>query len=119
MHAYVSPAIWNQIGAVINTGGVYYITNFRVSAAIGVFRPVRCDNCIHFIPSTMVHLDPHDDFIIPMHKFELIPLSDLYNHCLLYPIDHQPLNSNGKIWPFYIKQNRSILDFIIYLSMQM
>lgn len=76
MQAYVSPTIWNQFGGIINPGGLYSITNMHVSAAFGLLRPVRSSRCIHFIPSTMVHVEPHFELIIDMHKFELTPLSE-------------------------------------------
>lgn len=95
MQDFVSPRICNQLGAIINPGSLYVITNIHVSPATEILRPVPFPNCIHFIHSKTVLLDPEDDFAIPMHKFECTPLGDLYERHMLYGADRPPLYSVG------------------------
>lgn len=95
MHAIVPPYIWNQFGGIINTGDCYFIRNIHVSPSTGFFRPVRSTRFITFIHCTVVVVDPHDYAIIPTHKFELLPLRDMYNHTMLNDVNEFPLYSTG------------------------
>lgn len=96
MQAYVTPQIWNGLGGNINAGSVYVITNFHVAPVRGIYRHVHSSECIHFIPSTTVVFDAQDDFVIPMHKFECIPLGELFSNRMLYDDDGEPPYSTGK-----------------------
>lgn len=98
MQAQASPAVWNQIASIINTGVLYLIRNFHVSATNGSFRPVCSQNCICFIPSTIFGVDPFDDLIIPMHKSELTPLAEIFDRHMFDAADHQPLYSTGNFF---------------------
>ncbi|KAL8156011.1 hypothetical protein AgCh_001177 [Apium graveolens] len=58
-------------------GGVFVFSNFYTKEALGSLRPVSSKFCINFSPSTNVER-VEDDFMIAMHKFEFVDLSDLF-----------------------------------------
>lgn len=61
--------------------------------AKGDLRPVQSTHYIQFIPSTFVVLYPHDDGIIPMHKFDFVPLGELTHRSNLLSNDQRQLYS--------------------------
>lgn len=81
----------------MNPYGSYIIRNLRVFAASGLLSPVQNTKSIHFISSTIVHLDPYFKFHIPMHKFEFVPLGELYDRIPDHEIDHTPQYSTGSV----------------------
>lgn len=95
MLATVSPTVWGQFAGIFNQGSLYRITNVHVSQARGVLRPVRSSNCIAFLPTTVVEMEPVDDFVIPRNHFELIQLAELANPPRNFPLDEVPVYSTG------------------------
>lgn len=85
IHASVEPAIWNQINHDVFEGGLYIIKNFSVLDPQGSLRPVTRNKCISFLHATSVNQIPEDDFAIRLHKFELVPLTNLFTR--IDPID--------------------------------
>lgn len=96
MHATVRPEIWNNLPNPIFEGGLYKVINVKVQQAFGIFRPVSTDKCIRFLDCTNIIPYVHDDFIIPIHKFELKPLGDLYDIVYSYDPDQKPTYSTGE-----------------------
>lgn len=105
MHATVRAEIWNNFPVPIFEGGLYEVVNVQVHQALGSFRPVSTDKCIRFVNSTTISPYVHDDFVIPMHKFELKPLEDLCD--IVHSYDP------------YQKPSYSIGDCILYLHITM
>lgn len=103
----VTPQLWNQFVNLLNEGGLYNITNIRVEQATGILRPVSSTKCISLMTSTIVTPLLDDDFIIPMHKFELVPLPILYGK--VYEVENcgESLYSTGK--------TSSLFDIVIFI----
>lgn len=80
IHVVVNADLWNQINPHVFEGGLYLISRFRVLDSGGLLRPVRNINYISFIQSTTMNQIFHDDLAIPLHKFEITPLSNLEVH---------------------------------------
>lgn len=95
MHVTVSPDLWINYHNVIFEGGLYEIINVRAGQANGFCRPVSTSKCIRFVHSTIISPCLYDDFIIPMHKFELKPLGDLYEIVRSYEPYQKPIYSTG------------------------
>lgn len=79
MHAFVYADNWNALSKKIEIaeGGLYAITNFYAKEAFGSLKPVSTKTLINFSNSMRVEKIEDDDLIIPMHKFELVDMSDL------------------------------------------
>lgn len=59
--------------------GLYIITKFYTRQALGTMKPTSSKFIINFSNSTTVERITDDDFMIPMHKFEFVDLSELFN----------------------------------------
>ncbi|KAK1379413.1 hypothetical protein POM88_026157 [Heracleum sosnowskyi] len=80
MHAIVSPEIWQLFPNEIEEGSLCNITNLHVGPAFGQYRPVtHTQKMMSFMITTIVNVLP-EDFVIPMHKFELVEIQDLHEH---------------------------------------
>lgn len=95
MLATITPVLWNNYENPILEGGLYKIVNVRVREAFGFYRPVSTAKCINFVTSTIVSPILHDDFIIPMHKFEVKHLEDLHDILRTYEPYQKPIHSTG------------------------
>ena len=95
MVAVVHESIWNMFAAFINPGTLYRIRNIGIMPASGLYRPVRSAKCIWFLPITMVDVEHVDTLMIPRHKFDLIPLSNVANDFEHSHVDIVPVYSTG------------------------
>lgn len=95
MHAIVYESIWNQYAGLINPGTLYRIRNIAIMPACDQYRPVRSAKCIRFLPITIVEMEPLDTLMIPRHKFDLIPLSNVANDFEHSQLDEIPVYSTG------------------------
>lgn len=107
--------IWNHFAGLINPCSVYRISNIRVSASTGVYRPVPSANCISFLPTTVVQLEPNVNFFIPMHKFELVPLRELSQRDEYRTIDEIPVYSTSNAFYCFIHTIQTVCDLLTYL----
>lgn len=78
VQAFVYADKWKTISDKIVEGGLYIITNFYTREATGTLRPTSSKVIINFSNSTTVEQVEVDDFMIPMHKFEFVDLSELF-----------------------------------------
>lgn len=60
-------------------------------------RPVSSAKCIDFSNHTTVQQIVGDDQSIPLHKFDLLNLADVYEMARGYAIDQVPIYTIGKI----------------------
>ncbi|KAK1395936.1 hypothetical protein POM88_005799 [Heracleum sosnowskyi] len=90
VHAYVYADKWQSISKIMVEGGLYEVSNFYTKDALGSFKPVSSKILINFSPSTKVEKIEEDDFMIPMHKFEFVDLSDLFGIVSAYVDDDKP-----------------------------
>ena len=97
MHAFVYADNWKNIGSKFVEGGLYIITNFYIKDALSSLKPVSSKTIINFSPSTSVEHLTEDDFMIPIHKFEFIDLSDLFSVANSYGAIKNPEYSAGMI----------------------
>lgn len=89
-------ANWNGFANVIFEGNLYEITNFVVRQATGALKPVSSTTCIVLTQSTIAEQILNDAITpIPMHKFELVELEELYDIVKSYPLDEIPANAIG------------------------
>ncbi|XP_074336932.1 uncharacterized protein LOC141674107 [Apium graveolens] len=94
--AIVPPALWNLFYFIIHPGTLLRIRNVQVLPAAGFLRPVRSANYIIFLPITVVVLEPEEILSIPRHKFDLVPVTLLYNSLHCSALDELPINSTGR-----------------------
>lgn len=76
-------------------GGIYVITNFYTKEAMSNLRPTSSKIIVNFSNSTTVEKLEDDDFMIPMHKFEFVDLSELLEIAKAYGNDENPTFSTG------------------------
>lgn len=76
-------------------GGLYVISNFYTREASGTLRPTSSKILINFSNSTTVEKLVEDDFMIPLHKFEFVDLSELLNIATANGNVDNPLLSTG------------------------
>lgn len=76
-------------------GGLYIITNFYTKEALGTLRPTSSKYIINFSNSTSVEKLDEDNLMIPMHKFEFIDLSELFNTASKNENADNPIFSTG------------------------
>lgn len=97
MHAFVYAENWKTIAEQMVEGGIYIISNFHTKEATGTLRPTTCKVIINFLNSTTVQKLPEGDYMIPMHKFEFIDLSDLFRVASSYENENTPDFATGSI----------------------
>lgn len=95
MHVHVSPHVWNSFPDQLHEGFLYQIRNFTVGRPGRYYRPVRSSNCIRLVESTDINMIRDDDFFIPRHKFEFIPLGDIFDRVNVYATDSKPVYTTG------------------------
>ncbi|KAL8090536.1 hypothetical protein AgCh_039840 [Apium graveolens] len=93
--AIVPLALWNLFSFIIHPGTLLRIRNVQVLPAAGFLRPVRSTNYIMFLPITVVVLEPEEILSIPRHKFDLVPVTLLYNSLHCSTLDELPIYSTG------------------------
>lgn len=112
VHAYVYPEKWNSISKDMVEGGLYIITNFYTKEALGNLRPTSSKIIINFSNSTTVEKLAEDDFMIPMHKFEFIDLSELLNIAIANEKTENPMFSTGISFYAYLLYSCLVLILV-------
>ncbi|KAK1379095.1 hypothetical protein POM88_025839 [Heracleum sosnowskyi] len=79
VHAFIYADNWKHHAEKIEEGSVYIMSNFYTKQSNGSLKPASSSILINFSPSTSVQKVEEDDFMIPLHKFEFVDLSDLFN----------------------------------------
>lgn len=93
-------------------GGLYIITNFYTKEALGNLRPTSSKIIINFSNSTTVEKLAEDDFMIPMHKFEFIDLSELLNIAIANEKTENPMFSTGISFYAYLLYSCLVLILV-------
>lgn len=78
-----------MIGNGVVEGNVYTIENFQVRDTIGRLKPISTKIFIRLLGSTRIE-PVGNDVMIPLHKFELMDLGDLFTECNQYASDEIP-----------------------------
>ncbi|XP_074327785.1 uncharacterized protein LOC141665699 [Apium graveolens] len=93
----IPPALWNLFYFIIHPGRLLRIRNVKVLPAAGFLRPVRSANHILFLLINVVMLEPEEILSIPRHKFDLVPVTLLYNSPHCSALDELPIYSTDVI----------------------
>lgn len=114
MQAIVTPAILNEVNPQVVEGFLYEIRNVQVLQPQGFLRPTRSDKVISFLPYTVMNQLMFDNFAIPRHKFELIPLDELYGQVALSVPQTNPLYATGimSLYCQFFGNNESIFTIV-------
>lgn len=91
---------WRAYSSEIVEGGLYIVSNFYTREAMGTLRPTTSKIIINFSSSTHVQKVEDDDFMIPMHKFEFVDLSELFGIVSNYENPEAPEFSTGDLLEF-------------------
>ncbi|KAK1364196.1 hypothetical protein POM88_039757 [Heracleum sosnowskyi] len=79
IHAFIYADNWKNHANKIQEGSVYVVSNFYTKESTGSLKPVSSSILINFSPSTTIQKVEEGDFMIPLHKFEFVDLSDLFS----------------------------------------
>ncbi|XP_074337283.1 uncharacterized protein LOC141674478 [Apium graveolens] len=71
VQTFVYAKNWQAISSILVEGGVYVISNFHVREALGSLRPTHSRIMIQFSQLRTIEKIDVDDFMIPLHKFEI------------------------------------------------
>lgn len=104
---------WKAYFNVIVEGGLYVISNFYTREATGTLKPTSSNIIINFSNSTHVHKLEEDDYMIPMHKFEFVDLSELFGIVSNYRDLVHPEFSTGYVFIMFMHQCQYFIS--IYL----